>query len=52
MKQNQLVEEAIRCFQPNELIVASKLFSEKLEGRVSEAAYLLRLQKELIIFRR
>lgn len=45
MKQNQLVEEAIHCFQPNELIVASKLFSEKLEGRVSEAAYYKTLER-------
>ena len=45
MKQNQIVEAAIHSYQPNELIVASKLFSEKLDGQVSEAAYYKTLER-------
>lgn len=45
MKQNQIVEAAIQNFQPNELIFASKLFSEKLEGKVSEASYYKTLER-------
>ena len=45
MKQNQIVEASLQCFKPNELIFASKLFSEKLEDEVSEAAYYKTLER-------
>jgi hypothetical protein len=38
MKQREVIESAIRSHQPNELILASKLFREQLAGTVSEAA--------------
>ena len=45
MKQSQIVEAEIQCFQPHELIFASKLYAEKLEGKVSEAAYYKTLER-------
>lgn len=45
MKQNQTVVAAIHSFQPNELFFASKLFSEELEGKVSEASYYKTLER-------
>ena len=45
MKQNQIVEASLQCFKPHELIFASKLFSEKLEDEVSEAAYYKTLER-------
>ena len=45
MKQNQIVEAAIQCFKPNDLIFASKLFIKELEGNVSEAAYYKTLER-------
>ena len=45
MKQNQIIEASLQCFKPNELIYASKLFSEKLEDKVSEAAYYKTLER-------
>lgn len=39
MKQNKIIETAISRLQPNELIFASKLFKEKFQGEVSEAAF-------------
>ena len=45
MKQNQIVEVAIESYQPNELIFASKLFRERLEGKVNEAAYYKTLER-------
>ena len=35
MKQNQLVEKHLQSFQPNELIIASKLFNDVIDEDVS-----------------
>lgn len=45
MKQSQIVEKAIQEYQPNELLFASKLFNEKLEGQASESAYYKTLER-------
>ena len=45
MKQNQIIEAVIQGFQPNELIFASRLFNDKLEGKVSEATYYKTLER-------
>ena len=45
MKQNLIIEAAIRSHQPNELILASKLYREKLDGTVSEAAFYKTLER-------
>ena len=45
MKQNQLVEKHLQSFQPNELIIASKLFNDELADQVSESAYYKTLER-------
>ncbi len=45
MKSNPIVKEALAEFKENELIIASKLYKEKLAGRISEAAYYKTLQR-------
>ena len=45
MKQCEIIEAAIRSHQPNELILASKLYREQLDGIVSEAAFYKTLER-------
>ncbi len=45
MKQSEVIEAAIRRHQPNELILASKLYREQLAGEVSETAYYKTLER-------
>ena len=45
MKNNSAVRAVLAEFKENELIVASKLYKEKLSGRISEAAYYKTLQR-------
>ena len=45
MKQNQIVQETIYKHQPNELIFANKVYSQQLDGKVSEAAYYKTLER-------
>ena len=45
MKGNPVVKNALAEFEENELIVASKLYREKLSGLISEAAYYKTLQR-------
>lgn len=45
MKSNPVVRSALREFKENELIIASRLYKEKLSGQISEAAYYKTLQR-------
>lgn len=45
MKGNPIVRNALAEFEANELIIASKLYKEKLSGQISEAAYYKTLQR-------
>ena len=45
MKQNQIVQETIYKHQPNELIFANKVYSQQLDGKVSEVAYYKTLER-------
>ena len=45
MKRNPVVKNALAEFKENELIVASKLYKEKLASQISEAAYYKTLQR-------
>ena len=45
MKGNSIVRNALAEFEANELIIASKLYKEKLSGQISEAAYYKTLQR-------
>ena len=45
MKSNPVVKNALAEFKENELIVASKLYREKLSGQIGEAAYYKTLQR-------
>ena len=45
MKSNPIVKNALAEFKENELIVASKLYREKLSGQIGEAAYYKTLQR-------
>lgn len=45
MKGNPIVRNALAEFEANELIIASKLYKEKLLGKISEAAYYKTLQR-------
>lgn len=45
MKSNPVVRNALAEFKPNELIIASKLYKEKLYKKISEAAYYKTLQR-------
>ena len=45
MKSNPVVRNALREFKENELIIASRLYKEKLSGQISEAAYYKTLQR-------
>ena len=45
MKGNPIVRNALAEFEANELIIASKLYKEKLSGQISEAAYYKALQR-------
>ena len=45
MKNNPVVRNALEEFKENELIIASKLYREKLSGQISEAAYYKTLQR-------
>lgn len=45
MKSNPVVRNALAEFEPNELIIASKLYKEKLYEKISEAAYYKTLQR-------
>lgn len=45
MKGNPIVRNALVGFKPNELIVASKVYKEKLAEHISEAAYYKTLQR-------
>lgn len=45
MKSNPVVKNALTEFKENELIVASKLYREKLSGLIGEAAYYKTLQR-------
>ena len=45
MKQSQIIEAVIYDFQPNELILASNLFNNKLDGTVCEATYYKTLER-------
>ncbi len=45
MKSCLIVKEAIGRYEENELIMASKLYKEKLSGKISEAAYYKTLQR-------
>lgn len=45
MKGNPMVRNALAEFEANELIIASKLYKEKLVGQISEAAYYKTLQR-------
>ena len=45
MKSNPVVKDALAGFKENELIVASKLYKEKLSSQIGEAAYYKTLQR-------
>ena len=45
MKSNPVVKNALAEFKENELIVASKLYREKLSGQIGESAYYKTLQR-------
>ena len=45
MKNNPVVRNALAEFEENELIIASKLYKEKLFDQISEAAYYKTLQR-------
>lgn len=45
MKSNPVVKNALAEFKANELIIANKLFKEKLANQISEAAYYKTLQR-------
>lgn len=45
MKSNPVVKNALSEFEANELIIANKLFREKLVDQISEAAYYKTLQR-------
>jgi len=45
MKGNPIVRNALAEFEANELIIASRLYREKLAGQISEAAYYKTLQR-------
>ena len=45
MKNNPVVRNALAGFKENELIIASKLYKEKLVNQISEAAYYKTLQR-------
>lgn len=45
MKGNPIVRKALAEFEANELIIASKLYKEKLSGQITEAAYYKTLQR-------
>ncbi len=45
MKGNPIVRNALAEFEANELIIASKLYKEKLSGQISETAYYKTLQR-------
>lgn len=45
MKGNPIVRNALAEFEANELIIASKLYKEKLSGQITEAAYYKTLQR-------
>ena len=45
MKGNPIIKNALEGFESNELIIASKLYREKLAGQISEAAYYKTLQR-------
>ena len=45
MKSNPVVREAISEFEENELIIAGKLYREKLQNQISEPAYYKALQR-------
>ncbi|MBQ2903125.1 MAG: hypothetical protein IJE48_01875 [Clostridia bacterium] len=45
MKSNPVVKNALGEFRENELIIASKLYKEKLSEQISEAAYYKTLQR-------
>lgn len=45
MKSNPVVKNALTEFKENELIIASKLYREKLSGLIGEAAYYKTLQR-------
>lgn len=45
MKGNPIVRNALAEFETNELIIASKLYKEKLSGQITEAAYYKTLQR-------
>ena len=45
MKSNPVVKNALSEFEANELIIANKLFREKLADQISEAAYYKTLQR-------
>lgn len=45
MRSNPVVKDALAEFRENELIIASKLYKEKLSKQISEAAYYKTLQR-------
>ncbi len=45
MKSNPVIRNTLEEFKENELIIASKLYKEKLSGYISEAAYYKALQR-------
>ncbi len=45
MKGNPIIRNALEGFESNELIIASRLYREKLAGQISEAAYYKTLQR-------
>ena len=45
MKASSIVKEVIGKFKENELIMASNLYKEKLNGLITEAAYYKTLQR-------
>ncbi len=45
MKGNPIVRNTLAEFEANELIIASKLYKEKLSGQITEAAYYKTLQR-------
>lgn len=45
MKSNAIVKNALGKFKENELIIASKLYKEKLSNQITEAAYYKALQR-------
>lgn len=45
MRTNPIVRNAIACYKKNELILASKLYSDALSNEISEAAYYKMLER-------